>query len=324
MQGEPTPENCFNKNQTVSGGSASYSTPSTGVTRRPRAESKFTEMQPTAENTSGGQRTGASQQRRGGPRTDGGQRNGRPNRGQKKASSRRGSRQGQTQSNSQTGAVFPPINLSSVRSVPPVAAGSISQTPRVTTGISFKDVLTSRVAVVQGTSEVPRTQRRERIHPTPPRNDATSGGRGCEAKPHLVSPTPHSPAGAPPQTRQDDEVFRHTPISIAISRLENATVVEEGGADLLALSQAVLDGCRLLETPKMIIDMLEVHRQNIRTRRGRRTSGVPPPPPSVSGSTPGAVAAKNTPALVPAGAMAIMARIKDRISTCEDLLIATV
>ena len=267
-------------------------------------------MQPNIEKATGSPRTGASQRRRGGPRTDGG-RSGRADGGQKKkTSSRRGLQHAHSQSMSQKGAVFPPINMSSVRSTPPTIVGSISQTPRVTTGVSFKDVLTSRSRTIDQTHAVTKAKEVERLHQMPRENVASAGG-GQAAVPRSASPTPHPRAEDPLRTQRKDLNFRNTPIPAAISRVEKETVAVGGDVDLLALSHAVLNGCRLLETPKMIIDMLEVHEQNLRTRRGRRTTSTSSPSASLS-------------APLPADAMAIMARIKDKISMCDDLMIESI
>lgn len=108
-----------------------------------------------------------------------------------------------------------------------------------------------------------------------------------------------------------------------MSRLESQARADEGGVDLLALSHAVLDGCRLLGTPRMIIDMLEVHQQNLRTHKSRRTS-EPPASASASRSAPYDQATRTTPSPVPADVVATVARIKDKLAICDDLLIATV
>ena len=275
-------------------------------------------MQQVTENPSGGPRAGASKQRPGGPRTDGGQRNGR----QKKTSSQKGSNQRHSDPKSQKAPVFPLLNMSSVSSVPPIAAGPISQTPRVTAGISFKDVLTSRVGTVQTTPELPRAQRSERTHQAPGRNESTLVGGGRTATTH-VSPGPHPRPNNEPRTRTDDTLSGNSSISIAMSRLESQARADEGGVDLLALSHAVLDGCRLLGTPRMIIDMLEVHQQNLRTHKSRRTS-EPPASASASRSAPYDQATRTTPSPVPADVVATVARIKDKLAICDDLLIATV
>ena len=73
----------------------------------------------------------------------------------------------------------------------------------------------------------------------------------------------------------------------------------------------------------MIIDMLEVHEQNLRTRRGRRAPNTPSPSVSVSARRDHATPTYPS-APVNADAVAIMARIKEKLSICDGLLIESI
>ena len=116
-----------------------------------------------------------------------------------------------------------------------------------------------------------------------------------------------------------------TSLSETLLRLAKEVRGAEEGKGLLALSQAVQLCCQhILGTPKMIVDMLEVHQQHLKQGRGsaartstvvqKRTAPAVPAAPSVP------TVPTVPPAPTAANAAAIMHRIKNQISLCEDFL----
>lgn len=95
-----------------------------------------------------------------------------------------------------------------------------------------------------------------------------------------------------------------------LSRLANKG---DDPASLLELAAAVQNACAVLGCPRVILDMLEMHQRRLSTGYpGHRHPG-----PS-KGNPPRVAAGVDTPDAIVADA--IMRRIKDRLSLCDELL----
>ena len=211
--------------------------------------------------------------------------------------------------------VLPPIQMSHV-AVPAIPLSSVSSaaTPRVTAALSFKDVLTARHRVVtaRGASmamemamEMPQSRSTQ--------SQSQSGQSQSQTQPGQ-SPSPLAPRAMPavatggggwdrvgwdPQTKARSE---------ELSRLANKG---DDPASLLERERelaAAVQTCAVLGCPRVILDMLEMHQRHLSTGYpGHRNPG-----PS-KGNPPRVAAGVDTPD-------AILRRIKDRLSLCDELL----
>ena len=239
---------------------------------------------------------------------------------------RRQVRRAQTDSKGRKDAVFPPINLQAVPSVPPVPVGAVSQTPRVTAGLSFKDVLTSRLGTARGPPAVLRSITSEQRHQEmSPKSARAPSGSNTVTSIHPAPPVRHSRPDRPSNTPGEDQGGVSMSISSAISHLATEARAVEDGGDLLGLSQAVRYSCQLLQMPKMIIDMLEVHQQHLKSRSNRRTELSTLAPLNSSSSRLSkdqhpTVSSPPEPAPTNVDTVAILSRIRDKLSLCDGLL----
>ena len=201
--------------------------------------------------------------------------------------------------------VLPPIQMSHV-AVPAIPLSSVSSaaTPRVTAALSFKDVLTARHRVVtaRGASmamemamEMPQSRSTQ--------SQSQSGQSQSQTQPGQTqsqSPSPLAPRAMPAVATK----ARSEELSRLANKGDDPASLLERERELAAAVQT----CAVLGCPRVILDMLEMHQRHLSTGYpGHRNPG-----PS-KGNPPRVAAGVDTPD-------AILRRIKDRLSLCDELL----